>query len=172
MRSKLLQKRGATAPVVNKPGGQMSNEEALANYEEALASEERALAKLGGEWSQEEEDRRIEKAIKKVRIGDTVYWRDPEDGESSGYYAINNILNDEELGEPIFTLENEMEVTAGEVDFDCEEFTPGTRRPLDDREISISWEQAKAEGDRLLEEWAAAAKRRIAAKVNLSMHDR
>lgn len=146
MQSKLLKKRGATALVVNKPSGQMSYEEALANYEEALANEEESVAKLGGEWSQEEEDRRIEKAIKKVRIGDTVYWRDPEDGESSGYHAINNILNDEELGEPIFTLENEMEVTAGQLDFDCEEFTPGTRRPLDDREISISWEEAKAEG--------------------------
>jgi hypothetical protein len=139
-------------------------------YEEALMAEQ-ALLNLDGEWSQEEEDRRIEKAIKKVRIGDTVYWRDPEDGESSGYYAINNIRNDEELGEPIFTLENEMEVTAGDLDFDCEEFTPGTRLPLDDREISISWEQAKAEGDRLLDELQAAALRRVAAKRNLSKYD-
>jgi hypothetical protein len=35
-------------------------------YEEALMAEQ-ALLNLGGEWSQEEEDRRIEKAIKKVR---------------------------------------------------------------------------------------------------------
>jgi hypothetical protein len=139
-------------------------------YEEALMAEQ-ALLNLGGEWSQEEEDRRIEKAIKKVRIGDTVYWRDPEDGESSGYYAINNIRNDEELGEPIFTLEKEIEVTAGELDFDCAEFTPGTRRPKDDREKSISLEQANADLDKLLAELEAAALRRVAAKSNLSKYD-
>ncbi len=140
-------------------------------YEEALKAEQ-ALLNLGGEWSQEEEDRRIEKAIKKARIGDTVYWRDPEDGESSGYYAINNIRNDEELGEPIFTLENEMEVTADELDFDCEEFTPGTRRPLDGREISISYEESEAEMNRLLAELEAAALRRVAAKSILSKFDK
>jgi hypothetical protein len=64
-----------------------------------------------------------------------------------------------------------MEVTAGDLDFDCEEFTPGTRRPLDDREISISWEQAKAEHDGLLAEWEAAALRRVAAKRNLSKYE-
>ena len=113
-------------------------------YEEALMAEQ-ALLNLGGEWSQEEEDRRIEKAIKKVRIGDTVYWRDPEDGET--------------------------EVTAGDLDFDCEEFTPGTRRPKDDREKSISLEQANAELDRLLAELEAAALRRVAAKRNLSKYE-
>jgi hypothetical protein len=67
-----------------------------------------------------------------------------------GLLRDHKLRNDEALGEPIFTLENEMEVTAGDLDFDSEEFTSGMRRPLDDREISISWEQAKAEGDKLL----------------------
>ena len=64
-----------------------------------------------------------------------------------------------------------MEVTAGELDFDCEEFTPGTRRPKDDREKSISLEQANAELDRLLAELEAAALRRVAAKRNLSKYE-
>ena len=64
-----------------------------------------------------------------------------------------------------------MEVTAGELDFDCEEFTPGTHRPKDDREISIPWEQANAELDTLLAEMHAAAMRRVAAKTNLSKYD-
>jgi hypothetical protein len=37
MRSKLLKKQGAVAPVVNKSSGEMSYEEAVANEEEALA---------------------------------------------------------------------------------------------------------------------------------------
>jgi hypothetical protein len=105
-----------------------------------------------------------ENPMRTVQIGDTVYWRDPDDGECSGYYAITSIVNDEELGESIYTLEDGTEVLTFELDFDCQEFTPGTLRPKDDREKSIPYEQVKAEQDRELEAWVAEAKRKLRDK--------
>jgi hypothetical protein len=59
-------------------------------------------------------------------------------------------------------------VLSFELDFDCEEFTPGTRRPLDDREISISYEESEAEMDRWLDELLATGKRCIRARDALA----
>jgi hypothetical protein len=118
MRSRLLQKRGATAPVVNSPSGQMPYEAARADYEAALAHEREVLTELSGGMSYEEV------------VADLFRTEEEDDAE------IQAMLEDDPEGEE-----------------------------------DIPWEQAKAEGDRLIAELEAAALRRVAAARNLSKYD-
>jgi hypothetical protein len=57
-------------------------------------------------------------------IGDRVYWKDPDEDISSGYYKIIDILYNESLDEEIFIIKNEAgsiaEVWKNELFFDSE----------------------------------------------------
>jgi hypothetical protein len=85
----------------------MHYEEAEADYH-ALLNEGRAERK--------EEDRVAREGARRVKVGDTLYWHDMDDGKCSGFYKITSMRSEEFIsvtGQPeeemLFTLEGNGE---------------------------------------------------------------
>ena len=71
MQSRLLKKLGATAPVLNKPSGQMSYEEALANMSGGMSYEEADAVLFP---TDAEEEAAIAQAILEDDRGESIPW--------------------------------------------------------------------------------------------------
>jgi hypothetical protein len=154
----------------HKRWAEMHYEEAEADYH-ALLNEGRAERK--------EEDRVAREGARRVKVGDTVYWHDMDDGKCSGFYKITSMRSEEFIsvtGQPeeemLFTLEGngeEREIMQCEVDYPP--FPPGWIPVKDDRDRGYTMEEVEAETDRMLNSWAEGATKRNRARDALAGYE-
>jgi hypothetical protein len=133
-------------------------------YEEAEAAYHALLNE--GRAEEEEHERVTRQGARRVRIGDTVYWHDPDDGERSGFYAITSMRTEEYIsvtGEPkeevIFSLEGDELDEVSDYYLDFPPFPSEWVPVKDGRDRSYSLEESTAESDRMLDAWAEAARK-------------
>jgi hypothetical protein len=145
-------------------------------YEEAEVAYHALLNE--GRAEEEEHERVTRDGARRVKIGDRVYWHDPDDGERSGFYAITSMRTEPYIsvtGEPkeevIFSLEgDELEEIPGYY-LDFPPFPPGWVPVDDGRARSYSYEEVVAESDRMLDSWAEAARKRNHARDALADYE-
>jgi hypothetical protein len=153
-------------------------------YEEAQAAHDA----LHDRSKEEEQERVTREGAKRAKIGDTVYWYDPEDGKRSGFYTITSMRIEEYIdvtGEPkeeaIFTLDGvEADVYGAEpgeleqVDefyLDFPPFPPGWVPAPDGRDRSHLYEEVVEEQDRMLDAWLKADLRLLHARNALAEYE-
>jgi hypothetical protein len=143
-------------------------------YEEALAAYH-ALMDGSKEEAEEEANRQ---AAKEMKIGDTVYWHDADDGKRSGFYVIKSkhtdVVFSAASGAPEddtnFRLKDKKE-TVSWYDCDFPPFPPGWVPVKDGRDRTYSMEEVEASTDRLLNEWQEAATKRNRARDALAGYE-
>ena len=133
-------------------------------YEEAEVAYHTLLHE--GRAEDEEHERVTRDGTRRVKIGDTVYWHDPDDGERSGFYAVTSMRTEPYIsvtGEPkeevIFSLDGDDLEEIQDYYLDLPPFPPGWVPADDGRDRCISMEEMKAETDRMLDSWEEAARK-------------
>jgi hypothetical protein len=145
-------------------------------YEEAEVAYHALLNE--GRAEEEEHERVTRDGARRVKIGDRVYWHDPEDGERSGFYAITSMRTEEYISvtgkakeEAIFSLERDELEEISEYYLDFPPFPPGWVPVKDGRDKSYPHEEVVARHDRMLDSWAEAARKRNHARDALADYE-